>query len=708
MRICEARNIENNQNLYKKIVSVPNAYDNLVQYYFEADKKYNSGLFDFVQDTTSAKIQIDNQTLSMIICELYPPFSPYRFDVIPVEIIGSAYEQFLGNEIRIERNKVIIEQKPDVRKAGGVYYTPQYIVNYIIEKTIGKLIEKKTPDQISKIKIIDPSCGSGSFLLGAYQFLLNYHLDYYLKNKHKFKSIPVGDDGKLTTLEKKRILNNNIFGVDLDERAVEIAKLSLLLKVLEDETSETLADERLLGFKEKVLPNLDMNIKCGNSLIGNDLKKVVTVVTKSEITEINPFDWQVVFPQVFKQGGFDAVIGNPPYVQSREGQLGEAAKLYYYQTFKTAEYQLNTFGLFMEKSLTTLLKEKGVLGFIIPNYWLSTQYDKKLRKFMFQQNKTNEIINVYKVFESAVVDTLIIITEKQGIKTHGINVSSIDRNLKTIDQRLSAIRQNAWSYNEVKNVDFQSDDVEISFNKTFELKGDATIGDYFDLKFGAKLYEVGKGNPAQTKAFSENGVYESDKRKDITYKKLLRARSIKKHFIDWGNNWVKYGDNLAAPRTAELFMGERLLLQRIVSKETLDVVFTDQEYICNTDVITLKPKNKTIPCKFFAGILGSFLCCKYIKSTNVNLDRAAFPKINTNTLQDFPIPNLLNVKKSHVSQIVKLVESISQIKNDIVGSTDAREREKLIQKIAYTENAINEIVGELYGLTKEEIRIIEG
>ena len=199
LRICEARGIEHAQTLYHKIVGATNAYDNLVKYYFESDKKYNSGLFDFKQDVISPKIQIDNFTLVSIINEIYPPHSPYRFDVIPVEIIGNAYEQFLGNEIRIERNKVIVEQKPEVRKAGGVYYTPQYIVNYIVEKTVGKLIDKKTPDQISSIKILDPSCGSGSFLLGAYKYLLDYHLDYYLRNKHKFKNIPVDEDGKLYT-----------------------------------------------------------------------------------------------------------------------------------------------------------------------------------------------------------------------------------------------------------------------------------------------------------------------------------------------------------------------------------------------------------------------------------------------------------------------------------------------------------------------------
>jgi type II restriction/modification system DNA methylase subunit YeeA len=168
-----------------------------------------------------------------------------------------------------------VETKPEVKKAGGVYYTPQYIVDYIVKNTVGKLVvgKGKTPEEIAKIKILDPACGSGSFLIGAYTYLLRYHLDWYTNNnpkKHKEAVFQVREnEWYLTTVEKKRILLNNIFGVDIDPQAVEVTKLSLLLKVLEHESRESIDQQVKLGL-EGVLPNLEGSIKCGNSLIGPD------------------------------------------------------------------------------------------------------------------------------------------------------------------------------------------------------------------------------------------------------------------------------------------------------------------------------------------------------------------------------------------------------------------------------------------------------
>src|SRR5205807_5249474 len=163
-----------------------------------------------------------------------------------------------------------VEEKPEVKKAGGVYYTPAYIVEYIVRNTVGKLCEDKTPKQIAKLKILDPACGSGSFLIGAYDYLVAYHRDWYLKDgaeKHTKEIYQgAGSQWYLTTQEKKRILLNSIYGVDIDSQAVEVTKLSLLLKVLEGESNQSLVSQLRL-FQERALPDLDRNIKCGNSLI---------------------------------------------------------------------------------------------------------------------------------------------------------------------------------------------------------------------------------------------------------------------------------------------------------------------------------------------------------------------------------------------------------------------------------------------------------
>ena len=273
LRFCEDRSVEPYAQM-QKAVAKGDAYKNLLHLFKEADDKYNSGLFDFAKDQITPAIKIDPKVIKSVVNQMYYPICNFEFSVMPVEILGNAYEQFLGKVIRITpARSVIIEEKPEVRKAGGVYYTPQYIVEYIVKNTVGKLIEGKTPKEIEKIKIVDPACGSGSFLLGAYDFLLHYHTEWYHRNGYtakKGKDNPFTPQGKLTTQEKKRILRNNIYGVDLDANAVEVSKLSLLLKCMEGETEASIAQQMSM-FHERVLPDLDDNIKDGNSLIGYDL-----------------------------------------------------------------------------------------------------------------------------------------------------------------------------------------------------------------------------------------------------------------------------------------------------------------------------------------------------------------------------------------------------------------------------------------------------
>ncbi|MCR4286517.1 MAG: N-6 DNA methylase, partial [Deltaproteobacteria bacterium] len=214
-------------------------------------------------------VDVDSTLLASIIEGLYFPESRYRFDVIGVELLGSIYERYLGSTIRITAKRAVVEEKPEVRKAGGVYYTPKYIVDYIVKNTVRRLIEGKTPKQIEKFKILDPACGSGSFLIGAYQELLNYHLEYYRSHPKETKTISFDfyqrfspEDFALPLRLKAKILKNNIYGVDIDPQAVEITMMSLYLKLLEG--------ERNLPTKQALLPGLSSNIKCGNSLIGYD------------------------------------------------------------------------------------------------------------------------------------------------------------------------------------------------------------------------------------------------------------------------------------------------------------------------------------------------------------------------------------------------------------------------------------------------------
>ncbi|MBK8513441.1 MAG: Eco57I restriction-modification methylase domain-containing protein [Saprospiraceae bacterium] len=444
LRIAEDRGVEPYANM-QLALKQGDYYKNLLHLFKEADARYNSGLFDFKKDKISSTLTVDNKVIKTILNQLYYPESPYEFSVLPVEILGSAYEQFLGKQIRIDSaHRARIEEKPEVRKAGGVYYTPQYIVDYIVEHTLGRVITERasTPEAISALRVVDPACGSGSFLIGAYQYLLDWHLDYYTHHARKTgKNAPLTPDGHLTTAEKKRILLNNIYGVDIDVNAVEVTKLSLLLKCLEGETHASIAHQMSM-FKERVLPTLEDNIKSGNSLI--DLDFYASQLDFGEEKKIKPFSWERGFPEVFKEqggpadrsggpadriggpadrsGGFDVVIGNPPYV--RQELLGDL-KTYYRSHYKVYHGMADLYSYFVEKGIG-LLHDQGVFGVIVANKWMRANYGEPLRKYLKQQD-IHEIIDFgdLPVFQTATTYPCILIVSPNSKEDSLLKVTTV-------------------------------------------------------------------------------------------------------------------------------------------------------------------------------------------------------------------------------------------------------------------------------------------
>ena len=395
LRICEDRGIERSMRL-QDLLNGERVYPRLCEFFRRADERYNSGIFHFEKepgrespDTLTLSLNIDDKPLKEIIKRLYYPDSPYEFSVLPAEILGQVYEQFLGKVIRLtEGHHAVVEDKPEVKKAGGVKYTPAYIVDYIVKNTLGPTLKGKTPPEVVPISVLDPACGSGSFLIVAYQYLMDLHRDWYTQNlvpllqnglmpsspeirrvipvvetgkkgRKKDIELPIfqgrGGEWRLTTAERKRILLNNIYGVDIDRQAVEVTKLSLLLKVLEGENDETISKQLKL-FQERALPDLGNNIKCGNSLIGWDILTDNSGLTKEEIDRINPFDWEKEFPDVFKRGGFDTVVGNPPYIriQTMKEWVPLEVERYKLKYSSASKGNYDIYVIFVEKGLSLL------------------------------------------------------------------------------------------------------------------------------------------------------------------------------------------------------------------------------------------------------------------------------------------------------------------------------------------------------------------
>ena len=412
LRMAEDRGLEPYEQLLR-LCERPEIYPRFMRELCRrADQKYNSGLFHFYKesgvaedpDRITPRLTVDDKVFKPILQSLYFAHgSPYHFGVLPVEILGTVYERFLGKVIRLTAgHRAKVEEKPEVRKAGGVYYTPAYIVDYIVKNTVGKQIEGRSPAQLAgaknkqQLRVLDMACGSGSFLLGAYQRLLDHCLKWYAEHSPAKYSRAVYQDPRngqwrLTIEEKKRILTTHIFGVDIDPQAVEVSKLSLLLKALEGENDVSLTRQLEL-FYGRALPNLADNVKCGNSLIGPDYFTGKLFTDAEEMRRVNPFDWSRGFPEAMRDGGFDCVIGNPPYLNVDDTWGKKDSRLAILKELYANVYNDKTDLLyyFLAKALVL---SKGHVSFIVSRAFLEAFKADKLRVELRNNSAILEIID---------------------------------------------------------------------------------------------------------------------------------------------------------------------------------------------------------------------------------------------------------------------------------------------------------------------------
>lgn len=691
LRIAEDRGIETYAEL-KNALTGEDYYRNLLTSFKQADDKYNSGLFDFRKDRISSGITVENKIIKKIINELYYPESPYEFAVLPVEILGSAYEQFLGKVIRIDKShKAKIEEKPEVRKAGGVYYTPQYIVDYIVKNTVGKLVEGKTPNEVSKLKIVDPACGSGSFLLGAYQFLLDWHKEIFSKETiHSSRRGTKGDvltaEGSLTTSEKKRILLNNIFGVDIDANAVEVTKLSLLLKCLEGETSASI-EHQLSMFNERVLPTLDDNIKVGNSLIDTDFYS--NQLDFGEEKKIKPFNWQKAFPGVFAQGGFDAVIGNPPYYLVDD----KIQKEYLKTRFKTLHFKINLFACFSELPYS-LLKEDGMVSYIVPNLLFANDSMSKLRNHFLIEYAIGQLVNLGDgIFMGVSMPTMIFVMMKTKVNfDHFMRL--IPKSAEDIDSSLSYLVLQSSFLNNFNFVFETSSPAQSILIKRIESKS-ITIEDVLDVNQG-----IITGNDKE---------YLSNFKHSDNWKQTIRGKDVGRYITVYPELYVNYTrDELACPRTIDLFESHEKLLMRRTGD--FPIVSYDNKQTYNLHTLYSCRLKTSYPIKLLLALLNSRLL-KFIYQRRLGTESGrVFAEIKILYVRKLPIPEFTNESffQTKICEVINLVEQLISLYKERQSANLETHINQFQNKIDYSEDRINQIVYELYGLTEEEIRIVEG
>lgn len=737
MRMCEDRGVETYGRL-KKAAEKGEVYANLMALFHEADDKYNSGLFDFKADRITPALTVVNKTLKNIIKNLYYPHSEYEFSVMPADILGSVYERFLGKTIRLTpAHYAKIEEKPEVRKAGGVYYTPKYVVDYIVGNTVGKLLEGKTPKEVSSITICDPSCGSGSFLIGAYQYLLDWHLKYYINARNSEKKEKgrgardevLTPDGKLTTAEKKRILLNNIYGVDIDPQAVEVTKLNLLLKALEGETQASI-NQQLQLFHERVLPNLSNNIKCGNSLIDTDYYD--GQIDFGDERKIRPFNWKRAFPHVFgirksieqpyykiqyqkvknladetdalieqltgnvnepvgEYGfiaGFDAIIGNPPYVLLQNLETREVFN-YTLSRFRSAKYKIDTYQLFIEQSIK-LLKKGGFLGFITPISFLKNIHSEPLRRLILENAVLRDFLLFgYPVFHSASVDTIVFVLAK-GTATKLTEISVNKSDVPGFVEPTSRIRQLSFEGNPHAdfNLHISSQDSEL-LRKI--LSRSNPLGSYCKAYFGIQTYDRSK--------------YVSREKPDESYKPVIDGKNLNAFSLTDPVEYVRFvPEAIKSGGNEAVYLQDRICTRQI-GKYPIATLVPAGIYTLNT-IYNIYPKSTdNVDLAFLAGIINSRVT-RYFWGKNNADEKRTFPKIKKEALLAIPIPevnsnsNVYESIRQNVNQLIELNRDLKQTKLENSAC-------QIKSHIQHCETKIDELVYELYGLTEEEIGIIE-
>lgn len=712
---------------------------------------FNGGLFK--NDDVLNSLNIDDKVF-----EELKKISDYDFDSdLNVNILGHIFEQSISDieELKKSISGEEFDQKKSKRKKDGIFYTPQYITKYIVENSIKNWLDDKRKElgeddlpklnekdyifdiakknytknyrkhiefwqqyreAVRNIKVIDPACGSGAFLITAFEFLLNYNK--YLDDKI-FDLVGTSD---LFSDRTKEILQNNIFGVDLNKESVEITKLSLWLKTAD---------------KNKTLASLENNIKCGNSLIDDP-----------EIAGDLAFDWEKEFPEVFANGGFDIIVGNPPYGVN----FDDKTKKYLLEFDKLVpDYEIYIYFISLYRKI---LKNNGYLSYIFPNTFLSTLFGKKYRENLFNTITVKEIIDLSNdnTFVDASVRT-IIFSFKNVFENTDIKF------LKTRDKTFYSFKD--YLKNEVmENIE----NVASLFFQTLEekeiilkIRNNQKLSDFFEVSQGLIPYDKYRGHDEYT---IKNRIWHSNVKKDETYKKELKGEDVKQYLLNWNEElWISYGEWLAAPRERKFFVNKRILIREI-TKDKLFSCYTEEEFYNTPSLINVINEKDILELKYILTIINSKLLGWYHNKTSPKANKGLFPKILVNDVRNLPLVNIplekqqpfiekadkmlsLNKELQDLSQkfqrmllrkfeLEKLstklqewylldfsdfIKELKRLKVKLSLSQESEWEEYFLEEkskaiavdseIKNTDKEIDSMVYKLYDLTDEEIKIIE-
>jgi hypothetical protein len=745
-RICEDRDIDTGRSLELLLDdwesmrgARPLLYKLLVSHFRSLDDSFNGALFK--KGHESENVAVSDQYLVDLIRDLSSEDSPYLFSTLPVEILGQVYERFIGKAVRLKRGRVKVEPKPDARKAGGVYYTPRYVVDYIVEKTVGKLLENKTPKEAFKLKIVDPACGSGSFLLRVFERICEHHLRWLQQHPEQQRNENCYKDGQgalhLTTHLKREIMLQSVFGVDLDSSAVEVTMLSLYLKILEGETRTTLGRQQTLFPRETFLPNLSENIKCGNSLIATDYykDKQLSFGEDPDARPINAFDWEKEFPWVKKPEKFSAVVGNPPWGADYTDEEREYLADRY---SRSVARMIDSYIYFIDQA-TRLLNRNAPLGFIIPSTMLNQVDAKPIREVLLERGLSILVSLGQGIFGPKPLNTSTIFVSEPR-KAHDL-LSMRDVSMLSIMERQAKLSE-LYSFDWEEWKSFVTQDPDFTFFVVNDKRPVALLTRL--RKNHPMLSEVVNGEIQRGVSPDVVEMHVLSKQKQRTerletgiLRKSLSGSQIKRYQPWKSDQYIIYATretdlkdypcagkyikrsrrlntckeakqekhpwwSLHRPREPQIFASPKFI--GLTTKKTIELVYDEKESLYVTDAMYVFSMKEGVDPLAAMAVLQSKLFLFLYRISNQGESRV-IPQVKAAKLSGIPFPNL--IQSEHTEALSTLSKAMCSLNEQLSSERAEHVRTELKRRLSSTDREIDELVYEIYGLSAAERKLVE-